>query len=110
MPLAVSLMAESGAYDLLLVDPDVDFQLDHPLAKGRMFQALSEAITGLKRQGPHTYCHDHPPRRRLGRMAMARRQRADRGSIWGAGVPVFSSMPRAATCIAKVLNSGIPVN
>ena len=108
MPLAVSLMAESGAYDLLLVDPDVDFQLDHPLAKGRMFRIV-RAITGLNGKVPIPIAMIIRPADALEEW----RWRAVNElieDVWGAGVPVFSSMPRAATCIAKVLNSGIPVN
>lgn len=106
MPLAVSLMAESGAFDLLLVDPDIDFQLDHPLAKNRIFR-LVRAITGLKGKVSLPIAMVIRPADALEEW----RWRAVNDlieEIWKAGVPVFSSMPRAAACIAKVLNSGIP--
>ena len=106
MPLAVSLMAESGAFDLLLVDPDIDFQLDHPLAKARIFR-LVEAITGLSGKIPIPIAMVIRPADALEEW----RWRAVNElieSVWQAGVPVFSSMPRAAACIAKVLESDIP--
>ena len=106
MPLAVNLMAESGAFDLLLVDPDVDFQLDHPLAKGRMFR-LVRAITGLSGKVPIPIAMIIRPADALEEW----RWRAVNElieEVWQSGVPVFSSMPRAAACIAKALNSGIP--
>ena len=106
MPLAVNLMAESGAFDMLLVDPDIDFQLDHPLAKARIFR-LVNAITGLSGKIPIPIAMVIRPADALEEW----RWRAVNElieSVWQAGVPVFSSMPRAAACIAKVLGSGIP--
>lgn len=108
MPLAVSLMAESGAFDLLLVDPDIDFQLDHPLAKARIFR-LVHAITGLIGKVPIPIAMVIRPADALEEW----RWRAVNElieKVWQAGVPVFSSMPRAAACIAKVLKSRIPEN
>ncbi len=108
MPLAVSLMAESGAFDLLLVDPDIDFQLDHPLAKGRIFR-LVQAITGLSGKAPIPIALVIRPSDALEEW----RWRAVNELIekaWQAGAPVFSSMPRAAACISKLLNSAVPQN
>ncbi len=107
MPLAVNLMAESGAFDLILIDPDIDFQLDHPLAKGRIVR-LVQAITKLSGEMNIPLAMVIRPSDALEEW----RWRAVNEIIqmvWEADVAVYSSMPRAAACIAKYLASSVPV-
>ena len=107
MPLAVNLMAESGAFDLILIDPDIDFQLDHPLAQGRIVR-LVQAITKLSGEMNIPLAMVIRPSDALEEW----RWRAVNEIIqmvWEADVAVYSSMPRAAACIAKYLASSVPV-
>ena len=103
MPLAVRLMAESGAFDLILIDPDIDFHFDHPLARGRVFR-LMEILTKLPKEIKIPVAMIIRPGDALEewrwRAVTELQQMA-----WQAGVPVYNSMPRAAACITKVLAS-----
>ena len=106
MPLALRLMAESGAFDLFLVDPDLDFQLDHPLARGHTYR-LMNALLGLSKDLKIPLAMIIRPADAVEEWRWRTVTELQR-KAWEAGVPVYSSMPRAAACIAKYLASAVP--
>ncbi len=107
MPLAVRLMAESGAFDFVLIDPDVDFHLEQPEARGRVFRLMG-LLTNISREIDIPVAMIIRPGDAMEewrwRTVTELQQMA-----WEAGAPVFPSMPRAAACIAKLLAGPGPV-
>ena len=100
-------MAESGAFDFVLIDPDVDFHLEQPEARGRVFRLMG-LLTNISREIDIPVAMIIRPGDAMEewrwRTVTELQQMA-----WEAGAPVFPSMPRAAACIAKLLAGPGPV-